>query len=227
VKRYEQSTRVITAFFSVLLGFGLKNLLDPKALDAANARWPCFLMSVFLFLRFLLGSSNHMWLEFVHPDDTKVDGTVTEFNVSRFQILKDFFFLVIFGLVGMTICYSTTVEEFLNGNLRLTGIALVWVFINLVIGCFREMPPGKWSYWLWVNLAQFFSILVVHCFVIPRHWGTIPYWLSFSLPGPAWEWSLFILVVVYLVIFTWDFSTQLKILKGGPLAITPKIPDGK
>jgi hypothetical protein len=216
MKRYEQSIRVITAFFAVLLGLGLKNLLDPKAFGPENARWPCFLMSVFLFLRFLLGSNNHLWLEFIHPDNrkvhcTKVDGTkVNGFKVCRFQILKDFFFLIIFGLLGMGICYSTTVDKFLDGNLWLTGIALGWVFINFLVGRGKR---GKWGFWLEVNLAQFFSVLVVHCFVIPRHWGTIPCWLSFVLPGAAWDWSLFILVLVYVVIFTWDVSRQLGILQ--------------
>lgn len=214
MRRYEQSTRVITAFFSVLLGLGLKNFLDPDMFGPENARWPCFLMSVFLFLRFLLGSNNHMWFEFVRPDrqegkDPEVNGSI----VSRKQILRDFFFLLIFGLLGVSICYSTTVDEFLESNLRLTGIALAAGIFG-VIDCIKRRFSGKWDHWRLVNFAQFFSILIVRYFVIPRDWGTIPCWLSMVLPGPAWDWSLFILVVVYFGIFTWDFSKQLEVLKG-------------
>jgi len=216
MKRYEQATRVITAFFSALLGLGLKNLLDPKAFGPANAGWPCFLMSVFLFLRFLLGSNNHMWFEFVRPDRTDP----STFSVSRFRIFNDFFSLVILGLVGVAICYSTTVDEFLNRNLLLTGLGVVWVLLYILVEWVKKTPSGrwkrpagKWDYWLLINLTQFSSILVVHCLVIPQDWGTVPCWLSFCLPGPAWDWSLFILVVGYMAIFTWDFVTQLKILK--------------
>jgi hypothetical protein len=218
MKRYEQSIRVITAFFAVLLGFGLKKLLDAEAFNPPNARWPCFLMSVFLFLRFLLGSNNHMWVEFVRPDRQEgPDADENISHISHIQIFFDFFFLVVFGLIGVSICYSTNVDQFLNGNLLLTGIALGWASVYKVIGCARRLPPGKWAYWFWVNLVQFFSIFMIYYLVIPMNWGTIPGCLSIFLPGPAWDWSLFVLALVYLAIFSWDFLTQLAILKEGSL----------
>lgn len=222
MKRYEQSVRVITAFFSVLLGLGLKNFLDPKMFGPENARWPCFLMSVFLFLRFLLGSNNHMWVEYVRPD--RQEGPDAEENISHIhhiQIFFDFFFLVVFGLIGVSVCYSTTADQFLDGNLRLTGMALGWASFYRVLGLARGLPSGKWAYWFWVNLVQFSCILIICSLVIPLNWGVIPYWLSVFLPGPAWNWSLFILVLVYFGVFTWDFLTQLKILKEGPIKVTP------
>jgi hypothetical protein len=216
MKRYEQSIRVITAFFAVLLGFGLKKLLDAEAFDPPNARWPCFLMSVFLFLRLLLGSNNHMWFEFVYPDR---DANST-FSADRRQVLNDFLFLVVFGLIGVAICYSTTLDEFLKLNLLLTGVGLGWVIVYELIGLVRrkmsKQPApilrGNWNYWGWVNLVQFCSILVVHCLIIPGHRWTIPWWPSF-LPGPAWDGSLFVLVGVYVIVFAWDFRRQLKILE--------------
>ncbi len=62
MKRYEQSIRTITAFFAVLLGFGIKKLLD-SGVELGGDKWPCFILSVLLFLRYLLGSANHLWLE--------------------------------------------------------------------------------------------------------------------------------------------------------------------
>jgi hypothetical protein len=46
-------------FFAALIGFGLKHILDanPSAYgDIVVHRWQYFLVSVFLFLRFFLGS---------------------------------------------------------------------------------------------------------------------------------------------------------------------------
>jgi hypothetical protein len=33
------------------------------------------------------------------------------------------------------------------------------------------------------------------------------------LPGPAWDWSLLILFIVYLGVFVWDLVMQLRILE--------------
>lgn len=212
MKRYEQSIRVITAFFAVLLGFGLKKLLDNEIFQPENARWPCFIMSVFLFLRFLLGSNNHMWFEFVRQDLAQNSA----FKAPRTQILNDFLFLVLFGLIGMAICYSKNLTQFLELNLLLTGIGLIWVILYAVIGCFRmkrqgTIPRGTWSYWGWVNLAQFTAVLMIYCFAIPNKWGTVPWWPTFF--GAAWEWSLAILVIVYLIILIVDISKQLNIVE--------------
>src|SRR5205814_1785482 len=144
---------------------GLKRLLDEHSFVPENAQWPCFFMSVFLFLRFLLGSSNHMWFEFVRPDLAQDSA----FCAPRSQILNDFLFLVMFGLIGMAICYSTTLDQFLRLNLLLTGIGIVWVMLYTSIGVVRRklfkrgdpIPRGKWSYWGWINLVQFCSVLVV------------------------------------------------------------------
>src|SRR5437879_4207317 len=67
MRRYDQSIRVITAFFAALLGFGLKNLLDNKSLPS-DMPAPCFILSVLLFLRFILGSANHYWYDYVNTD---------------------------------------------------------------------------------------------------------------------------------------------------------------
>ncbi len=199
MKRYEQSIRAITAFFAVLLGFGLKRLLDAEAFDPPNARWPCFLMSVFLFLRFLLGSNNHMWVEFVYPD--RDEKNVREANSGR--VLNDFLFLVVFGLIGMAICYSATLYAFLIRNLVLTGLGFFWVVGYALIG----KGKGKWIYWGWVNSAQFLLVLI--CL---RPLGRFPWWPSF-FPDAAWDWSLVILVLGYVGIFVWDFLMQLKLLR--------------
>jgi hypothetical protein len=63
--RFENCVRSILAFFAALIGFGLKHILDadPKAYgDIVAHRWQYFLVAVLLFLRFFIGSANHLWL---------------------------------------------------------------------------------------------------------------------------------------------------------------------
>lgn len=218
MKRYEQSIRVITTFFAALLGLGLKNLLDPEAFNPANARWPCFLMSVFLFLRFLLGSNNHLWFEFVRPDLDRSKGLNEPPYVppSRGRVINDFIFLVVLGLLGVAICYSTSLDEFLDGNLLLTGVGLAWVVGYWIVGRMKEksIQEGDWNYWGPLNLVQFASVLVIHCLVPSTGLGTVPGCVARVLPGPAWDWSLLILFIVYLGVFVWDFVMQLRIVEG-------------
>ena len=67
-KRYEQSVRVATVFFSVVMGFGLKHILEPPTGHGINPetdRWACFFIALLLFIRFLFGSANHLWDEYV------------------------------------------------------------------------------------------------------------------------------------------------------------------
>jgi hypothetical protein len=56
--------RVFTVFFSALVGFGLKRLLDVQTpADFLIDRRPCVILCVLLFLCFLTGSANHLWFE--------------------------------------------------------------------------------------------------------------------------------------------------------------------
>lgn len=191
MKPYEQSIRVVTTFFAALLGLGLKNLLDPKTFGPENARWPCFLMSVFLFLRFLLGSNNHLWFEFVKPDpDPKAPRLAL-----RGRIVNDFIFLIVFGLIGVAICYSRNVHEFLMWNLGLTGGGFLWVMIYAGLKkILKWKSQGNWSHWVWVNIIQLASVLAI---------------MSCPL---AYNWSLYALAGIYFLIFGWDFWRQLDIL---------------
>lgn len=206
MKRYEQAIRVVTAFFSVLLGFGLKRLLDSSSFSPGTLV-PCFLMSVFIFLRFLLGSANHMWFEFVRLDLAQD----SKYKARRGQVLNDFGFLVVFGLIGMAICYSNNLEEFLERNLLLTFTGLIWVgiyaLVGVVVGAKNRqgpIPRGNWGYWGWVNLVQFLAVVVVY--LVVAQWPS-------SLLSPGWPWPLAILVVVYLFVLIYDLVKQLEILE--------------
>src|SRR4051794_9994756 len=98
MKRYDQSVRVITAFFAALLGFGLKNLLDGRNLPQ-DVAGPCFVLSAILFLRFLIGSANHYWHDFLNTD------SLPESKPAKpARVLWDFLVLILFGIVAAFTC---------------------------------------------------------------------------------------------------------------------------
>lgn len=151
-------------------------------------------MSVFLFLRFLLGSNNHLWFEFVRPDLKPEEPCMAP----RGRILNDFVFLIVFGLIGVAICYSSNVDEFLKWNLFLTGVGFLWVIVYGLGKSPKWQSKGNWGHWRWVNVIQFLSVLAVVFF--------------------PWEyyWSLYALAGIYFVIFGWDFWRQLDNLERHP-----------
>src|SRR5262245_1292150 len=147
MKRYEQSIRVITALFATLLGFGLKHLLD-SGFQPEHARIPCFLVALLVFLRFLLGSANHYWIEYVKPD--MADNYVPDFSVVR--VLFDFVALILFGVFGMNICYAETLPTFLYRLNWLAGAAVIWALVDLL----RHGNSPRdylWFAWFLINLG--------------------------------------------------------------------------
>ena len=217
MKRYEQSIRVITAFFSVLLGFGLKALLD-NAYKETNftpigAVWPCFFASVFLFLRFLLGSNNHLWREYVFPDGN----AQKRFEAPRIELVRDFAFLMIFGGFGVAICYAKSLESFLQFNFWLLLFALVWVLVSIAYGWARpaDSEEGKrsqrrWWFWAWINLLQLLVLgPAIHC---QSAMATSATWISFLPPFNA----MWFLAGAYALILLADLWMQFGVLDATP-----------
>jgi hypothetical protein len=217
MKRYEQSIRVVTTFFSVLLGFGIKRLLDaatgtPAAgttlehplFTPASAAVPCLVMIVCVFLRFLLGSNNHMWLEYVLPD-AKENKTA-----SRVRLLVDFAFVGVFGVLGLWTCYSPELDTFLLRSIELLAVALAWVSAAWIAASIAarsaarkpQSPPApkksgnaaeRWVFWVGVNLAQLIATI-----------------LALECPKRQSNWVLWPLALVYAVALLWDLSYQLQ-----------------
>src|SRR5262245_31212461 len=108
LKRYEQSVRVVTAFYAVLLGFGLKNLVDGNSLKShGESHWLLLILASLFFLRFLLGSANHLWIKYVSQDPQ---------SISALGFLWDIIMLIVFGVIGLSICYADSVPTFLWRN---------------------------------------------------------------------------------------------------------------
>jgi hypothetical protein len=232
MKRYEQATRVVTALFAVLLAFGLKHLIDSNGLSA-EYKWPCFLATLFLFLRFMIGSANHMWYEFVLPDlDLKVKplGDVTR------QVRADFAFLIWFGLIGTIICLSNSIDEFLRLNLTLTASALLWGIVNF-LAAFAKRRTSRWNFWIGINACQSFVIWMVWYFSLPGTLGKIGDFgmataLLHHLPAnweqviAGWDTIICALSLVYLGALWTDLIFQLRMLAMAEVTPGPKSSDG-
>jgi hypothetical protein len=220
MKRYESATRVVAAFFAVLLGFGLKQMLDGSArLEPASASGPCFIACVLLFLRFLVGSSNHMWVEFVLPD-LRLE---SKFSAPAPQIVADFSFLILFGLLGVAICYARNLHDFMELNMVWGVIGLAWSFLDGARGWLSDrlekrrgspLPPPRVDWgrtWFYVNAAQVAVIALLWRPVISQGWGPVGFWPSW-LPQPPWNTALLCLVLAYAILLFADVRSQLKIL---------------
>jgi hypothetical protein len=177
---YEPTTRVCTVFFSAVIGFGLNHLLQqlPPVAIAAD-RWPCFILAFLLFLRFLFGSANHLWHELVRAQAPKP---------SSLFILWDIVCLITFGLIGVWICYSTTIPEFLCSNLIFGIAAALVALVNVV----RGDPTRRFAVsWLVMNLVQ----------------------VAVVAAQRSWDYPLIYLIAVYLLLLLVDAFVQLETLK--------------
>jgi hypothetical protein len=197
LKRYEQCIRVITAFFAVLLGFGLKKLLDTTS-ELERDRWPCLILCSLFFLRYLLGSANHLWYEFVRPDPAEIPRTA---------MMGDFGFLIIFGILGLVICYSTNIVDFLFWNLVLVATATCGALLYTFRGplMVKGKQGGDWNFWLPINALQALIILIAWLLHNSGVQGRCE-WLD-------WDYALTTLIVVYIVLLGIDFYLQLGVLE--------------
>ena len=220
MKRYEQSIRVMTTFFAALLTLGLKKILDGPPLVFGIDTWPCFFLSVFIFLRFLLGSSNHMWVEFVNVDrDSPALPTTGVPHPAR--IISDFVFLLALGLIGFAMCSAADLRTFFNLNIALLGMALCWsVFYRLIAygkTPFSTKPLEEkttWNFWLYINALQLLAVLSIKFSAFGNSFGRVPPWLwPDQYLGVPWRTPMVILVAVYFALFILDVYEQMKVLK--------------
>ena len=144
---FEPTIRAVTAFFAALIGFDLKHLLDlqpPHPLAPHTV--PCFLIAIFLFLRFITGSANHLYVEHVKAQ-TK--------SFLLFGI--DIAFIVIFGIVASFISYARNLTWFFGLSAAFLFSAIIWGFVNNAISSRIHHPDrGNWRAWRYINLVHGF-----------------------------------------------------------------------
>ncbi len=143
---YDATVRAITSFFAALIGFGLSHLLNAPG-DLAPQKTLLFLIAVLLFLRFLTGSANHLWLEYVQRD------------AAVFPVLVDIIFLVGFGIIACFVCYSPTLGDFLYWSRVLLGAAVAWGVLGQLIPGPEEV--GEWRWWILIDSVHLIAFFVL------------------------------------------------------------------
>lgn len=192
----EPSVRVALAFFAALVGFGLKNLLDD------GDRLPCkhliFVSAVAMVLRFLWGSGNHFWLEYLSDEVPSVD---------RKRFATDLAFLVLFGVLAVFMCYASEGDWFLFLSACIPFAAMVW---HLIFTIASRSPPThrRWDFWLRINFVHLSALLALLLILVE------------PLAGPDWnalvaksEVFWFLVVMVNLTACFVDVRLQLKVLE--------------
>jgi hypothetical protein len=187
--RYLQSITVVTLFFAALLGFGLNHILEAEHTEKgsiiAHHRWEFFFVAVFIFVRFLTGSANHLWLEYVKNPREDPE---TWFGLNQDYILftVDLATLTIFGCLGVAMCYSENENTFFIYTASLLGTALFWSVLDWYRRRHWREEIGNWSPpWIWLNLIQLYAVI----------WVWKPWWVLLSIFLQPWH--------QYAVIWVW------------------------
>jgi hypothetical protein len=200
--RYEATTRICTVFFSAVTGLGLSHLLQTPSQDLIGVDTePCFILALLLILRFLFGSANHLWLEYVV---TKVDRTARNF------LLGDIGGLVVFGFFALRMCYATTIPDFLRLNVYF-GIAAVAVDLLMQLARLLsgKSAAGRWVvFWVLINVVQ-----VVAAYAGGKLYLTNYQW---AMRGLGWNCVLTALVGVYAIILVLDLLCQWEVVENRP-----------
>jgi hypothetical protein len=147
---YEPTSRVCTVFFSALIGFALNGLLQQKDVEIAAYRWPCFILSLLLFLRILFGSANHIWYQTIRPKARN--------PACHLALFWDLSCLICFGLFAIFICGATEIKLFLQGMIEVGIFGTVIAVVNLIRSSVRS-----WSCkWLLINIIQCVTTILAY-----------------------------------------------------------------
>lgn len=217
---YEQSIRIVHWFFGALVALALTHLYRDRHLDPNADIWPAFILCTLFFIRYLVGSANHMWHEYVRPPGC---------GRAHVRLFKDFLFVVVFGFVAIQITDSRNVKALLGWCVVLLIIAVCWTIFGLLIetcspGIRKKFGPyvGNWNFWFWINVLQ-----LLLTFPIYLWWEKVDSW---RLRWPDWSGALALLAVAYFLLLVWDVNWQFRVLEAakdpapaGPAADTTTI----
>jgi hypothetical protein len=196
-ERYEAIVDAALTFFTILVGLKLADLIDDKSGKLGGDKWPCFVIGVAVFLRYVTGSFVHQRAQHVNQPDEH-DG----------PFLIDIGFLIAFGIIAVWACVADQVPEFLHRLIVFTATAFAWTIWYLAAAAVAKMRGRaytfKYSPWFWVNLAQ-----------IGVLWGAKALWPPPLLQPTArilcleFRW-LWILSLASVALLFWDLWLQLK-----------------
>jgi hypothetical protein len=195
----DQSVRVVTTLFALLIGLGLKHLLEEGDL-LQDDKPAAFFLALFLFLRYLTGSANHLWHTYSNANIPA--------GKQKVWLLFDLGSLSLFGILAIRIAYADqSVEVFLFWNLAFLLFGMLWSLVSLV-------RSQDWLFWLVINSGQFLAVGIFYA-LIKEDGPSIPHipcstWMSEEL-RLCWSAEMAILVLLYACILVVDFWWQLKV----------------
>jgi hypothetical protein len=219
---FEPSIRIVQWFFGALIALSLTHLFRDGHNNFHGNIWPVFILTALLFTRYLIGSANHMWYEYIKHTTSPNDQPV----IRHMKLFKDFAFLAFFGFLAVRTTDTATVESLLRWSMALLSVAVSWTFLDQPMTSMlswrrirNEKPTMRWRFWLRVNLVQLLCTLVVYC-----TWDCLG---QVRLLWTRWSASLLALCIVYAFLLLWDFHEQCKLLESteasSSLAMNPII----
>jgi len=197
-ERYEAIVDAALGFFTILVSLKLADLIDDRHATLSDDKWPCFVIGVAVFLRYVTGSAVHQKAQHVNQRGEH-DG----------QFLVDIAFLIAFGVIAVWACVADTVPVFLCRLIWFTSAAFAWSVVYLACALVA-LAGGKpielrYLWWLAVNGVQF------AVFWWAEHmWSPVS--PIISIFGHEFRWLWLISVAAVLVLF-WDLALQLRFHK--------------
>ena len=155
-RAYESGLRAVTALFAAVLGFGLRELLDPKKLPVAElplSQWghlAIFIIAVTLFARFIIGSAIHATFEHIRKP-----------TLSPYLLLTDIAFISMYGIIGLAMCYATSLSMMLYLAAIICAVAAVWWVVDAGVRWVlserrgsKQGPLGAWHHFLILDVIS-------------------------------------------------------------------------
>jgi hypothetical protein len=146
-ERYEAIVDAALTFFTILVGLKLADLIDDRHGTLSDDKWPCFVIGVAVFLRYVTGSFVHQRAQHVNQPDEH-----------DWQFLFDFAFLIAFGVIAVWACVADTVPAFLGRLIWFTATAIVWTMgylgFAIVAKVRHKTYTFRYRWWLLVNVLQ-------------------------------------------------------------------------
>jgi hypothetical protein len=125
------------------------------------------------------------------------------------RLLKDFFFLLVFGSLGVSICYAKCLDQYFERSLWFSGVACAWMVLHLSYRGYTGEPKSPWEFWSYVNGIQLFFLIVAYA--CPETTFLRAVWPEHTL-GPPWQDRLLGLFLVYFGLLGYDVYRQLRVL---------------
>lgn len=196
---YEQSVRMVHWFFGALIALSLNHLFRDQRQSFGVDAWPALLLCTFLFLRYLIGSANHMWYEYAIKKSENLTA----------RLLRDFIFVIVYAFLAVRITDAADIRQLIFCQCVLLAVGVAWTatdkFLTFLRSSWKKQRRslrGRWDFWLVINILQLLSALVVFLFGINEH----------RIPWIEWSVSLAMLVVIYFVLLVFDMTLQFRTL---------------